>query len=354
MIVGKRLDIGIYRYSMLNRGGDRVILAFANHLASIGHNVTLHVVEMDTVFEVSALLKLHLVHCAGRAGFLLHAVTHNLNHDLVVVDIIHLHLLLSLRNKVVYFAQADDVEYYDGRFTRSLIHALYRIHFHSEKSAIAVSQHLTDIFMRRYGQRDIFTLQPGIDHGSFYPDADPELIGLKDGKKAVVLLARGDAYRKGFDLALQVLGSLDSEVSAALELWVCGNELSQDLFQVTVRNFGVVSDQRLRQILSSADIFFYPSRHEGFGLFPLEAMACGCVAVTTDAIPYARQTPSMLVSTVGDLASLRSQLESLVTDENLLTGLREKAIAAAGAYDFEVTKAAFVDAVHTIAGGSRP
>ena len=345
------MDIGFYRYSLLNRGGDRVILAFANYLASLGHGVTLHVKEMDTVFDVSESLRINFVHCAGRAGFLLHASTHNLNHEIVVVDIIHLHLLLSLHNKVVYFAQADDVEYYDDRLARSLIDVLYRIHFHSEKPVIAVSQHLTDLFHQRYGPRDIFTLNPGIEHGTFYPDADQELLGLKGGKKAVFLLARGDAYRKGFDLSLQVLGSLGPEAADAVELWVVGNHLSQDSVKVATRNFGVVSDRRLRQILSSADIFFYPSRHEGFGLFPLEAMACGCVAVTTDAIPYARQTPAMLVSAVGDVRSLVGHLERLLTDAPLLAELRQQGIAAARCHDFEQTKAAFVEAVHAIVTG---
>ena len=352
MIHGKRLNIGFYRYSLLNRGGDRLSLAYANHLASIGHNVTLHVKEMNTVFDISPALKVDFVNCAGRAGFLLHASTHNLNHDIVIVDIIHLHLLLSLHNKeVVYYAQADDVEYYDGKSMRTLIDVLYRIQFHSQKPVISMSQHLTDIFKLRYAPGNVITLKTGIDHGSFYPDPDVELIQLKGEKKAVVLMARGDSYRKGFDLSFQVLESLNSDTAAGIELWVCGNRLSQNNFKFTTRNFGVVSDLRLRQILSSADIFFYPSRHEGFGLFPLEAMACGCVVVTTDAIPYARQTSSILVSPVGDVPSLVSNLEHIVSDNNLLADLSEKAIKCALSYDFEESKAAFVDAVHTIVAG---
>jgi len=351
MTSDRRLNIGLYRYSLLNRGGDRLSLAYANHLASIGHDVTLHVKEMDTVFDISPALKVDCIHCAGRAGFLLHAATHNLNHDLVIVDIIHLHLLLSLRNRVVYYAQADDVEYYDGRLMRTLVDVLYRIQFSSGKPIISMSQHLTDIFNRRYAAKNILTIKTGIDHGSFFPEPDAELIRLKRGKKAVVLMARGDSYRKGFDLSLQVLEALDPEIAAGMELWVCGNRLDRDDVPFTTRNFGVVSDQRLRQILSSADIFFYPSRHEGFGLFPLEAMACGCVVVTTDAIPYARQTPSILVSSVEDVPSLVSNLEQVVANAGLLAGLREKAFGDARAYDFEESKAAFVDAVQTISAG---
>lgn len=349
MAQSRRLNIGFYRYSLLNRGGDRLSLAYANYLASIGHDVTLHVKEMNTVFDLSPALKIVSVNCAGRAGFLLYAATHNLKHDLVIVDIIHLHLLLSLYNKVIYYAQADDVEYYDSRLMRTLIDALYRIHFSAGKPVISMSQHLTDIFNRRYSAKNICTINTGIDHGSFYPEPDDELVRLKGKKKAVVLMARGDSYRKGFDLSLQVLEALKSDTAAEMELWVCGNKLDQNNFTFTLRNFGVVSDQRLRQILSSADIFFYPSRHEGFGLFPLEAMACGCVVVTTDAIPYARQTPSILVSPIGSVPCLVSSLEHIVADADMLADLREKAFGDAQSYDFEESKAAFVEAVHTIA-----
>lgn len=351
MTVDRRLNIGCYRYSLLNRGGDRLSLAYANHLASIGHDVTLHVKEMDTVFDISPTLKVNIVHCSGRAGFLLHAATHNLNHDLVIVDIIHLHLLLSLRNRVVYYAQADDVEYYDGRLMRALVDALYRIHFSYGKPIISMSQHLTDIFSKRYLANNIITLKTGIDHASFYPDPDDELVRLKGKKRAVVLMARGDAFRKGFDISIQVLESIHPDAAAEMELWVCGDQLDLDDVPFTTRNFGVVSDQRLRQILSSADIFFYPSRHEGFGLFPLEAMACGCVVVTTDAIPYARQTPSILASPVDDVPSLVSSLEQVVANTGLLGDLREKAFGDAQSYDFEESKAAFVDAVQTITAG---
>lgn len=349
MCSSKPLTIGFYCYSVFNRGGDRLTVAYANHLASLGHDVTLHVKEMDTVFEFSPRLKVLTVDCVNRAGFLWYALTHSLGHDVVIVNIIHLHMLLSLHNNAVYYAQADDVEYYDGKIMRTLVDVLYRLYFKTTKPMISMSQHLSDIFSRRYSAKNIITIKTGIDHGTFFPDVDTELIRLKGKKKAIVLLARGDSYRKGFDLSLQVLEALGAETSAGMELWVCGNKLSQNSFEFTIRNFGVVSDQQLRQILSSADIFFYPSRHEGFGLFPLEAMACGCVVVTTDAIPYARQTPSMLVSPIGNVASLVSHIELVMTDNYLLDDLREKGFDDARSYDFEESKAAFADAVQTIA-----
>lgn len=52
---------------------------------------------------------------------------------------------------------------------------------------------------------------------------------------------------------------------------------------------GYLSDDDLRALYSSCGVFVYPSIYEGFGLPPLEAMACGAPVVTSD-IPVIRET----------------------------------------------------------------
>lgn len=46
---------------------------------------------------------------------------------------------------------------------------------------------------------------------------------------------------------------------------------------------GYVSDGELRALYENAACFVYPSRYEGFGLPPLEAMACGCPVIVSRA-----------------------------------------------------------------------
>ncbi len=46
---------------------------------------------------------------------------------------------------------------------------------------------------------------------------------------------------------------------------------------------GYVPDEELPALYSNADCFVYPSFYEGFGLPPLEAMACGCPVVVSEA-----------------------------------------------------------------------
>lgn len=47
-------------------------------------------------------------------------------------------------------------------------------------------------------------------------------------------------------------------------------------------SYNRVSDKKLSELYNLADVFIYTSKVEGFGLPPLEAMACGTAVVTTD------------------------------------------------------------------------
>ena len=54
--------------------------------------------------------------------------------------------------------------------------------------------------------------------------------------------------------------------------------------------------KRLRSLLASADMLVFPSIYEGFGLPPLEAMACG--------VPVITSRRASLPEVVGDAALL--------------------------------------------------
>lgn len=57
----------------------------------------------------------------------------------------------------------------------------------------------------------------------------------------------------------------------------------------TIHRLGYVDDDELRALLTGATAFLFPSRYEGFGLPPLEAMACGTPAIVSD-LPVLRES----------------------------------------------------------------
>lgn len=76
-------------------------------------------------------------------------------------------------------------------------------------------------------------------------------------------------------------------------LVICGGSgwKNEEVFQLVdelelgemVRFLGYVADEDLPALYSTAECFLYPSVYEGFGLPPLEAMACGAPVITSNA-----------------------------------------------------------------------
>lgn len=85
------------------------------------------------------------------------------------------------------------------------------------------------------------------------------------------------------DCALVLSGRMEDYAKAVLR------EVARLGLAERVRVMREVSDEALRYLYSGAAVFVLPSLLEGFGLSPLEAMACGAPVVVSD-IPQLRET----------------------------------------------------------------
>ena len=94
--------------------------------------------------------------------------------------------------------------------------------------------------------------------------------------------------RKNLEKLLAAWSSLVDKIQDDIYLVVAGGEGSKNVFQKLnlernisrVKFLGHVEDSFLPALYSGAMIFAYPSVYEGFGLPPLEAMACGTPVLT--------------------------------------------------------------------------
>jgi len=114
-----------------------------------------------------------------------------------------------------------------------------------------------------------------------------------------ILFAGTIEPRKNLPTLLQAFSEVLRSTSRRLQLVIAGkkgwlvDELLKDVeassLSQHVRFTGYVHDDDLRALYSSCRVFVYPSLHEGFGLPPLEAMACGAPVITSG-IPSLMET----------------------------------------------------------------
>jgi glycosyltransferase involved in cell wall biosynthesis len=99
---------------------------------------------------------------------------------------------------------------------------------------------------------------------------------------------------------------------------------------------GYVADEDLAALYSGALAFVYPSRYEGFGLPPLEAMQCGVPVVTADnsALPEVVGDAGILLD-ADDEAGLCEALLRLYGSAELRQQMREKSLARARLFSWE-------------------
>jgi alpha-1,3-rhamnosyl/mannosyltransferase len=106
---------------------------------------------------------------------------------------------------------------------------------------------------------------------------------------------------------------------------------------------GHVSDAELRALYAGARAFVCPSRHEGFGLPPLEAMALGApvVCVAAASLPEVVGDAAVLVP-AGNAEALAASLRSVLGDEVLRQRLRQAGRERAAQFTWQRTAAATV------------
>jgi alpha-1,3-rhamnosyl/mannosyltransferase len=105
------------------------------------------------------------------------------------------------------------------------------------------------------------------------------------------LYVGGYDKRKGIESMLKVFIALHEREKLQSKLLLVGNahHYSQELKELlhqgqrknAVAELGYVPDFVLANLYANAKALIYPSKFEGFGLPPLEAMALGCPVITT-------------------------------------------------------------------------
>jgi len=101
---------------------------------------------------------------------------------------------------------------------------------------------------------------------------------------------------------------------------------------------GRVDDATLRRLYADAAVFAFPSRYEGFGLPPLEAMGMGTPVVCADATSLPEVVgDAALLAPVGDADALARGLTSVLDDATVVARLVAAGRTRAAAFSWKNT-----------------
>ena len=124
------------------------------------------------------------------------------------------------------------------------------------------------------------------------------------------------------DLNLVIVGKKDGFITgdSIISEIIRRKNLSNRIFFT-----GYVKDADIAAIYNLAKLFVFPSLYEGFGIPPLEAQACGCPVVCSDAASLPEACgDSVVYFDPYSVEDMRDKIQMVLDDENLQNELRVK------------------------------
>lgn len=196
-------------------------------------------------------------------------------------------------------------------------------------------------------QDKISVIHHGVNHELYKPYPQNELQETKakfDLPKKFLLFVGSIEPRKNLLILLKAYNLLVKEEKDDLPLILVGfkgwenQEIMQDIGKNKeyIRYLGFVSDSELAHVYNLATVFIYPSLYEGFGLPPLEAMACGTPVIVSNvaSLPEVCGDAALYVVPT-DPIDIKNKILAIAKDEKLREKLSQKSKAQAALFSWE-------------------
>ena len=231
--------------------------------------------------------------------------------------------LINGHARVVYFVQGDEANSH-GRLadasavSRGMRWMLASLSYRLPVNVICVSRWLRE----RIGRPDARVVAQGLDLEVFVS------AGRRSGGEVVIGTIGSSAEAKGYGDVCRALDLLSVTVRAGIRVIVAGPASVPLPAGVAAERVETTSETGMSAFYNRCDIFVFASRSEGFGLPPLEAMACGCAVVTTDCggvRDYVESGTNALMVASAQPQALAGAIAALVADAP-----RRERLAAAG------------------------
>lgn len=275
--------------------------------------------------------------------------------------------LLAGQYDLLHFPYDSAVAWKRGRFVVT-VHDVKPLIYGADRSRRNLNRFIEDLLIRdkwanidhiltdsQCSRRDIVehlsvagnritVVYPGVELGKFQP---APLDRRDHGSRPYVLCVAGADPTKNVETLIEGFARLPLPLRNSHDLVLTGDfRRRADLRELVGRAGiekqtvfpGVLSDDRLVDLYQRASLFVFPSRYEGFGLPVLEAMACGCPVICSNAssLPEVAGDAAILVDPL-DVNKLTSEMTRVLRDPELRSDLRKRGLAQAGTFSWDRT-----------------
>jgi glycosyltransferase involved in cell wall biosynthesis len=195
----------------------------------------------------------------------------------------------------------------------------------------------------------ISVIHGGVDTAKYFPKRDRSILlqySITDRDNVIMYLG-SEEPRKNIALILNAIHQLKKTLPNIKFLKVGGTQMGGDrrsliglIRKLNLENevlfTGQVPEADLPKYYNAADIFVFPSYYEGFGLPPLEAMACGCPVITanTTSLPEVIGDAGILVEP-NDVEGLANQIYAILSTETIREELVKNGVIRAELFTWE-------------------
>jgi len=347
----KHLQINILVPTLGLTGGVKVILEHANRLAQRGHAITLiYPYILPQQANIPTIVMGYLKKIRRKILHLAKYPEVDWFHVEPTIKIMRVMTLTasSIPNADITIATANETADWLNTYPDSKGKKFYLIQAYENWSRpidlvdatwkmplqkIVIASWMKDFAQKKFGENVAGVVLNGVDTTTFYCQNSS-----RPNNPIKVLMMYHKMPKKGIDDGLAAFQiAKQSHPNITLEMFGAYH-LPPAIKKVVTNYYYRPSINLLRQLYSNADIFLWPSREEGFGLPPLEAMACGAAVLSTDtgAIrDYAVDNISTLIVPPNQPDLLAQKLIQLIDNSDLRLSLGQAASEMAKKFDWE-------------------
>lgn len=221
-------------------------------------------------------------------------------------------------------------------FWKNITRHLFKAH-----KIIAVSQHTKEDILKysSINSKDITVIYEGIDKNIFKVlDKEKCRKKFKIDKPAILHIGHSNFY-KNIEAIIKAIVKLKKDIKF-IKVGRFSNLQLKLLrkYKIDFLQFEYLSQQEIAQIYNAVDLLVYPSWHEGFGFPVLEAMACSCPVVCSNAgsLPELASFAAILVLP-DDISAIAEAIEKVLTNRDLKAELSQHGLIQAKKFSWEKT-----------------